>query len=74
MEERGRYHPGTEGDNTHGQPLVVEDRWLVDERELRNRLQRFVVHVVKRRYSGTRDDDLTDKKYEVGHLRTDRLS
>lgn len=68
VKERGRYRPRTDGDNDHGQPLVVEDRWLVDERELLDGLQRLIILVVEHRHGGARDDDLADEKYEVGHL------
>lgn len=73
MEERGRYHPRADRDNNHGQPFVVEDGRLVDERELLDGLQRFVELEVKRRYGGAGDDDLSDEKYEVCHLHTIKI-
>lgn len=70
VEERGRNHPRADRDNDHGQPFVVEDGRLVDERELLDRLQRFVELEVERCYGGAGYDDLSDEKYEVRHLHT----
>lgn len=69
VEKRGRYHPGSGGNDDHGQPRVVERVRLVDKRKhVAYEVQRFVEHEVKRRNGGSGYDDFADDKYEVGYL------
>lgn len=67
MEERGRYHPRTGGDDENRKPLVIEFG-MIEELELSDWLYRFVELEVKYSDGGAHDDDLAHEKYEISHL------